>query len=253
MAQIQFATESTRTTSPTSSQGGNVHAEIHSSCAEDNASSISTVERIARNLADRIIFGQLQPSERIQELKIAGELKVSRGSVREALLVLEGRHLVSILPRRGALVRPLNNNEIASISQVIAQVTGTLFSEFAARRPTAATMAPLQRTLDCIQEAVTDNNLAALVQARQAFFEQPAEAIDNDFTGNLLCGLSGSARRLMVQASRNADYDAADVRRCAHALFDATADHDGERVRQILTAMLRRDAALASAVVQAQV
>lgn len=248
MAQIQFATESAQTTSPRSSQGGDVQAEIQTSDAADNDPSISTVERIARNLADRIIFGQLQSSERIQELKIAGELKVSRGSVREALLVLEGRHMVSILPRRGALVRPLNNNEIASISQVIAQVTGTLFSEFAARRPTAASMAPLQRTLGCIQAAINDNNLADLVQARQAFFEQPAEAIDNDFTGNLLRGLSGSARRLMVQASRNPDYEAADVRRCAQALFDATAEHDGERVRQILTAMLRRDAALASAV-----
>jgi len=234
VAQTQFVTETSQSTPPTSPHGANGQVTVQASEATEDNPSISTVERIARNLADRIIFGQLQPSERIQELKIAGELKVSRGSVREALLVLEGRHMVSILPRRGALVRPLNNNEIASISQVIAQVTGTLFAEFAARRPT--------------QAAITADDIGALVQARQAFFEQPAESIDNDFTGNLLRGLSGSARRLMVQASRNPDFEAADVRRCAQALFDATADHDGERVRQILSAMLRRDAALASAV-----
>jgi len=259
VAQIQFATETTQSTSPSSPSspsspptappGGNGQADALAPDATEHNPSISTVERIARNLADRIIFGQLQPSERIQELKIAGELKVSRGSVREALLVLEGRHMVSILPRRGALVRPLNNNEIASISQVIAQVTGTLFSEFAARRPTPASMLPLQRKLARIQAAIAADDIGALVQARQAFFERAAESsIDNDFTGNLLRGLSGSARRLMVLASRNADFEAADVRRCAQALFDATAEHDGERVRQILSAMLRRDAALASAV-----
>ncbi len=250
MAQTQLVTESTQSALPTSPRGSgaDVQAEFHTPDATESNPSISTVERIARNLADRIIFGQLRPSERIQELKIAGELKVSRGSVREALLVLEGRHMVSILPRRGALVRPLNNNEIASISQVIAQVTGTLFAEFAARRPTPVNMVPLQRRLACIQAAIEADDIGALVQARQAFFEQPAESIDNDFTGNLLRGLSGSARRLMVQASRNPDFEAADTRRCAQALFDATANHDGERVRQILSAMLRRDAALASAV-----
>lgn len=241
MAQTHYVSESAVESPET--------AEVTVVSPADDAPAVSTVERIARHLADRIIFGQLRPSERIQELKVAGELKVSRGSVREALLVLEGRHMVSILPRRGALVRPLNNNEIASISQVIAQVTGTLFTEFAARRPTAASLAPLQRALSRIQEAIEAGDLGALVRARQEFFEQPAEAIDNDFTGNLLRGLSGSAMRLMVQASHNPDFEAADVRRCAQALFDATSEHDGERVRQILSAMLRRDAALASAVV----
>lgn len=263
MAQIEFASESVRSASSIRAQsdassskhnmnpdrltGGSRPVGASQISGADGEQPISTVERIARNLADRIIFGELKSSERIQELKIAGELKVSRGSVREALLVLEGRHMVSILPRRGALVRPLNNNEIASISQVIAQVTGTLFAEFSARRPTGTSLAPLEHALTQINEAVEARDLPALVQARQAFFELPAESIDNDFTGNLLRGLSGSARRLMVQASRNPDFDAADTKRCAQSLYDATADHDGERVRQIMTAMLRRDATLASA------
>ena len=100
----------------------------------------------------------------------------------------------------------------------------------------------------CAAPGNKTTHLAALVQARQAFFEHPSESIDNDFTANLLRGLSGAARRLMVKASRNPDFDAADTRRCAQALFDATAAHDGERARQILSAVLRRDAVLASSV-----
>lgn len=206
---------------------------------------ISTVERIARHLEDGIVFGTLAPRERIQELKVAGDLGVSRGSVREALLVMEGRHLVSILPRRGALVRPLNNNELASIAEVIAQVTGTLFVELASRRPTAALLTPLNNGLARINAAIDAGDVPELVAARQAFFELPQENIDNDFTADLLRGLSGSARRLMLLASKNPAFDPGDTRRCAQALFDATAAHDGERIRQILQAMLRRDARLA--------
>lgn len=207
---------------------------------------ISTVERIARYLEDGIVFGTLAPRERIQELKVAGDLGVSRGSVREALLVLEGRHLVSILPRRGALVRPLNNSELASIAEVIAQVTGTLFVELASRRPTAISLASLKDGLQRISLAVDANDVPALIAARQAYFELPKLGIDNDFSADLLRGLSGSARRLMLLASHNSAFDPADTRRCAQALFDATSAHDSERIRQVLQAMLRRDVRLAS-------
>jgi len=206
---------------------------------------VSTVERIARHLEDGIVFGTLAPRERIQELKVAGDLGVSRGSVREALLVMEGRHLVSILPRRGALVRPLNNSELASIAEVIAQVTGTLFAELASRRPNTVALAPLKAGLARINAAIEAQDIPELVAARQAFFELPQGSIDNDFTADLLRGLSGSARRLMLLASSHSAFDPGDTRRCAQALFDATAAHDGERIRQTLQAMLRRDARLA--------
>ena len=47
----------------------------------------SLSEQIAQHLGQRIMTGELRPGERIQELKVAGELNVSRGSVREALLI----------------------------------------------------------------------------------------------------------------------------------------------------------------------
>lgn len=68
----------------------------------------SLTEQIARFLGKRIILGEMTAGERIQELRIAAELDVSRGSVREALLILERRHLVTIYPRRGAVVSALD-------------------------------------------------------------------------------------------------------------------------------------------------
>jgi len=60
----------------------------------------------------QIVTGDLVEGERIQELRIANELNVSRGSVREALLILERRHLIEIYPRRGAVVSEMSAQQI---------------------------------------------------------------------------------------------------------------------------------------------
>lgn len=69
-------------------------------------------EQIAQYLGKQIIQGEMKPGERIQELRIAAELEVSRGSVREALLILQRRHLVDIFPRRGAVVASISARDV---------------------------------------------------------------------------------------------------------------------------------------------
>ncbi len=78
----------------------------------------SLSEQIAQHVGQRIITRDLKPGERIQELKVAGELNVSRGSVREALLILERRHLVEIFPRRGAVVSSLTADRVNSLYDI---------------------------------------------------------------------------------------------------------------------------------------
>ncbi|MGO1462941.1 MAG: GntR family transcriptional regulator [Marinobacter sp.] len=75
----------------------------------------SLSEQIAQHLGQRIVTRELKPGSRIQELKVSGDLNVSRGSVREALLILQRRHLVDIFPRRGAVVSSLT---VASVNNL---------------------------------------------------------------------------------------------------------------------------------------
>lgn len=72
----------------------------------------SLTEQIAQYLGKKIIEGEMKPGERIQELRISSELDVSRGSVREALLILQRRHLVDIFPRRGAMVSSIGRDDV---------------------------------------------------------------------------------------------------------------------------------------------
>lgn len=75
----------------------------------------SLSEQIAKSIAEQIISGELVEGERIQELRIAKELDVSRGSVREALLLLERTHLIEIYPRRGAIVAEMSPQQVRAL------------------------------------------------------------------------------------------------------------------------------------------
>jgi DNA-binding GntR family transcriptional regulator len=82
----------------------------------------SLAEQIAQHLAERIIRGELKPGERIQEQKVTQALNVSRGSVREALLILERRHLIVILPRRGAQVTEITAHNVISLCNLMSEL-----------------------------------------------------------------------------------------------------------------------------------
>ena len=93
----------------------------------------SLAEQIAHHLAERIIRGEMKPGERIQEQKVTLALNVSRGSVREALLILERRHLIAILPRRGAHVTELTPHKVQSLCTLMSELYILLGNSVAGR------------------------------------------------------------------------------------------------------------------------
>lgn len=88
--------------------------------------SISLSEQIAKHISEQIITGELVEGERIQELRIAKELDVSRGSVREALLILQRTYLIEIYPRRGAVVSEMSAQQVQSLFDTSMMILGAL-------------------------------------------------------------------------------------------------------------------------------
>jgi len=86
----------------------------------------SLSEQIAKHISEQIISGELVEGERIQELRIAKELDVSRGSVREALLLLERTHLIEIFPRRGAIVSEMSAQQVRALFDTSALLLGQI-------------------------------------------------------------------------------------------------------------------------------
>ena len=72
-------------------------------------------EQVARHIENLIVFGRLGSGERIYEAAMAKQMEVSHGSIREGLLLLEKRHLVRNVPRKGAFVTDLDDYFVRSL------------------------------------------------------------------------------------------------------------------------------------------
>ena len=91
----------------------------------------SLSEQIAKHISEQIIRGELVEGERIQELRIAAELDVSRGSVREGLLILERTQLIEIFPRRGAVVAEMSALQVRSLFDMASLLLGQIVHRMA--------------------------------------------------------------------------------------------------------------------------
>lgn len=76
-------------------------------------------EQVAQHLEDMIVAGRLKSGQRIYEAAMAKELNVSHGSVREALLLLEKRHLVKNIPRKGNYITELDEHFVKSLYETL--------------------------------------------------------------------------------------------------------------------------------------
>lgn len=68
--------------------------------------------QVVERLRDAIFAGDLHPGEMLRELQLAGDLKVSQATIREALLQLEQLGLVVRTPNKGTMVTKLSAAEI---------------------------------------------------------------------------------------------------------------------------------------------
>jgi len=109
-------------------------------------------EQIAQHLANQIIRGDMLAGDRIQELRIAAELEVSRGSVREALLILQRRYLIDILPRRGAVVKELSEEQVKSLYETMQVLLGLV----------------VRKAIKVMQEDDLDHFIGLIHQVQQA-------------------------------------------------------------------------------------
>lgn len=195
----------------------------------------SLSEQIAQHLGQQIIVGQLRPGDRIQELRIAGELDVSRGSVREALLILERRYLIEIFPRKGAVVSQLTPQLVNSLYDIYIELLGML-----ARRlietTEGADLVPLVeqvRKLDTMiesgepsRESIIDNGFEVM---RRAY-----HIVDNPFLEETLENFRPAISRTYYLAMDHFRGEVAETRRFFRSLAAAAAERDsGALVRSI--------------------
>jgi DNA-binding GntR family transcriptional regulator len=209
---------------------------------------VSLTEQVANHLCDEIISGRLTPCERIQELKVARDLGVSRGSVREALLIVERRHLIRIIPRRGAIVSKLDTSGVNELTEFYAELLLMVFTRIAADiggNPRSNQLDGLRCVLGVMTEHQDAQTIDALVAAKIAFCQAAIDLQGNSYLKSVLTDLTSAAHRIARRAADHSHFDPRDVTRFARALLDAVIGNDRARLGELLRAHFRREGSLA--------
>ena len=104
---------------------------------------------VFNTLRQAILYGKLQPGERLMEITLANQLGVSRTPVREAIRKLEIEGLVLMIPRKGAQVAPITEKDLNDVLEVRLGLE--------------------ELAMHCACERVDDEQLAAILDARKRF------------------------------------------------------------------------------------
>lgn len=78
----------------------------------------TSAERVYAELHRAILCGEYAPGERLRTAALAERLGTSRTPVREALVLLDGDGLVELEPRRGAIVRTFDPEDLIDLYEV---------------------------------------------------------------------------------------------------------------------------------------
>jgi DNA-binding GntR family transcriptional regulator len=130
----------------------------------------NTPERIRTLIERDIDQGVLAPGVLLDERAMATQFGVSRTPVREALLMLAARKLVTIVPRVGAFVYKPDSAELVALLEYLGELEGVA-ARLAAERMTAAQRARLSAIHEESAEMAKSGNRPGYEQANLALHE----------------------------------------------------------------------------------
>lgn len=180
-------------------------------------------DKVRDEIRQRIIDGDYQPGSRVVERDLAEELGVSRIPVREALRMLETEGFVSVVARRGVMVRQLAEEDVAELFDV-REALEVLACRRAAERATKADLQRLRQALDRAKKACDAGDRRAAGAANESFHDQLIASARNKLLAGMLEPLQGRLHWLFRQHANPSELYEEHVR-----LYETIASGDPDR------------------------
>jgi DNA-binding GntR family transcriptional regulator len=188
--------------------------------------STRTADRIRESLEDRIIQGEFQKGERLDEVRLATSFGVSRTPMREALQMLAGSGLVELIARRGAFVRHPGIVELLEMFEVMAELE-SLCGRLAARRISSGALAELSVAARACERSLENQDTDAYYHDNERFHSLIYKASGNNFLAAEAGRLNKRLRpfrRMQLRASGRMAQSMAEHSVILKALEDGDAD-----------------------------
>lgn len=126
--------------------------------------------RIAHQIREEIFGGRLTAGTRLKVSEIAKRYGTSTNPAREALQVLEGEGLVTIMPNRGASVREISEDMLLNVFDLRMVLWAYIVKSFV-KFATPNDIAQLRRHQEDCEAAVQNGDYAAYHKANVAFHD----------------------------------------------------------------------------------
>jgi DNA-binding GntR family transcriptional regulator len=165
----------------------------------------SLLEKAYNEIKHRIITCRYRPGQVLSEAAISAELKIGRTPIHQAIHRLMMDDLVSILPRKGVMVRPVSMDEAMEIISV-RLVTEGLCARLAAERADDAELQQLQSILDESEKASSARDVERLMLFDREFHETLANAAKNKVLADTLRNLHERSLRFWFISLRDPDH-----------------------------------------------
>ena len=125
-------------------------------------------EQVRDRLREDILAGRLEPGAELSEVALAREFGTSRGPLREALGRLAAEGLVTITPRRGAVVTQLSRQEFIDAYQV-REALETLAVRLAVPLVSDVEVANLRELCELMARAAREDEVRLFFDTNNAF------------------------------------------------------------------------------------
>lgn len=188
------------------------------------------VDEVTRTLEEEILSGELRPGDHLTVLPLAQRFGMSQSTIREALLMLERRGLVKTIPRRGAYITRLAEEEAVELCRMRALIEGYAVT-VGIGRVTEELMAELEGYVHEMALCVLPKSLPRLIQLDLAFHGRIAELAQSDTLLEVWSSLSGRIGALMIRSVEANRLEIGDVTRFHNEVLDALATRNPRACR----------------------
>jgi DNA-binding GntR family transcriptional regulator len=209
----------------------------------------TTADAVYRALRHGIVHGDLAPGERLRSDALAGELRVSRTPVREALRKLEAEGLVAHAGSR-LIVRALSEQDLTELFYVREALEG-MAARLAAENATPSEVGELRELLEDMEAVRRRGDVDALRRLTGEFHQLIGRASHNGRLNASLKSLLDHVRQGQT-STLYAKGRPAEALKEHRSLLAAIAAHDGERAEKLARAHRRKTLALRKAMLRAQ-
>lgn len=125
---------------------------------------------VFNTLRQAILRGELEPGERLMEIALANKLGVSRTPIREAIRKLELEGLVTMIPRKGAIVASISEKDMRDVLEVRVTLE-ELAVALACRNFDEEAVENLRKAQINFENAVISHDIMKIVDADVAFHD----------------------------------------------------------------------------------